>query len=67
MQGIKSLLRSRKVLLALVAVVNTIVGHYYPQIPADVTEAINQFALVIIAAITAEDFAAKLRGYQRPD
>ena len=61
MDGYRSLLKSRKVLIALVAVVNTIIGHYYPQVPPEVTDSINQFALVVIAAITAEDVAAKLK------
>ena len=61
MDGFKSLLKSRKVLLALVAVINTIVGQYYPGVPEPVTEAINQFMLVVIVAITAEDVAAKLK------
>lgn len=59
MDGYKSLLKSRKVLLALLAVANTLAAHAVPSIPDDVTKAINEFLLVVIVAITAEDVAAK--------
>jgi hypothetical protein len=54
MDGLKSLLRSRKVLLAVLGVVNTLVSHYL-EIPADVWVSIDALLVVLIASIAYED------------
>jgi hypothetical protein len=53
-----ALLRSRKFLLAVLAVVHTLVAHYM-NIPADVWMAINVLLGVVIAGIAIEDAALK--------
>ena len=61
MGGWKSLLKSRKVLLACLAVINTLVSHYL-EIPAEVWQAVDALIIVLIAAIAAEDAAQKSAG-----
>ena len=65
MTVLKSLLNSRKVWIALVALAVKLAGHYAPQIPAEVVDSTVQLAMIVIAAITAEDVAAKI-GAPRP-
>jgi hypothetical protein len=55
---LKALLRSRKVLLAVFGVVQTIVAHYF-ELPAEVWGAIDTLVLALIAAIAYEDAAEK--------
>ena len=56
---IGALLRSRKFLVALFAVVQTVVFVLRPDINQDVWKAIDALAAVLIAAIAHEDAAAK--------
>ena len=55
----RALLGSRKFLVALFAVVQTIVFVLRPDINQDVWKAIDALAAVLIAAIAHEDAAAK--------
>ena len=55
----RALLRSRKFLVALFAVVQTVVFVLRPDINQDVWKAIDALAAVLIAAIAHEDAAAK--------
>jgi len=59
--GIKTLLRSRKVLLALLGVVQTLVLAYLNVRP-EVWAAIDALLLVLIDGISKEDAAAKSAG-----
>lgn len=54
MDGILSLLRSRKVLLALLAVVQSLTL-YYMDVPSDVWQSIDLLLIVLISAIAYED------------
>jgi len=56
--AIKRLFKSRKFLLALVAVVLIVLQNF--GLDPTLVEAINQILLIIIAAITVEDAAEKL-------
>jgi hypothetical protein len=61
MKGWQSLLHSRKVLIAGGAVIFTALSVYGPNIHPDLLAAIQEFGLVLIAAITIEDAAAKFK------
>lgn len=52
------LLRSRKFWLALFAVIQTIVFHYF-DVPKDVWMSVDALVGVLISAIAVEDFAEK--------
>jgi hypothetical protein len=58
---LKSLLRSRKVLLAILAVVQTLVAHYL-DIPTEVWASVDALLVVLIGAIAYEDAAEKSSG-----
>ena len=60
MNVLKSLLRSRKVWLAIVGVVQTIVFATIPDFDPTVWQAINVLLLSVIAGIAVEDGCAKL-------
>jgi hypothetical protein len=60
----QALLHSRKFLLAVFGVVQTLVSHYL-QIPADVWQAIDGLILVLIGAIAIEDSSEKLNAYKK--
>lgn len=53
-----TLLKSRKFLLAILGVINTLVSHYC-NIPAEVWASIDALLLAVIAGIAAEDSAEK--------
>ncbi len=57
----KSLLRSRKVLLAVLGVVQTLVLHYL-DLPTEVWASINALLLAVIGGIAIEDAATKKAG-----
>lgn len=59
--GLKSLLRSRKVLLALLGIVQTLVLAYL-QVKPEVWAAIDALLLVLIDGISKEDAAQKSAG-----
>jgi len=61
MDGLKSLLKSRKFWLAVVGVVQTVILHYF-QVPQDIWAAIDTLILVLIAAIAIEDAGEKIAG-----
>lgn len=61
MGGIKSLLKSRKFLLAVLGVVNTLVSHYL-DVPTEVWASVDALLLAVIAGIAAEDVAEKRAG-----
>ena len=65
MEGWKSLLRSRKVLLAALGVVQSLVLEYL-NIPSEVWLSINALLIAVIAGIAHEDAASKA-GRGRPD
>jgi len=65
--ALKSLLRSRKFLLAVFAVAQTVAAHLLPGIPPAMSEAVNTLVLVLIAAITVEDAALKLGAARHRD
>ena len=58
MQGFKTLLHSRKVLIAAFGVVQALVLHYC-DVPDAVWQSIAGLAAVLIASIAAEDVAEK--------
>lgn len=58
MAGWASLLKSRKVLLAFLGVVNTVAARYL-SIPPDVWQAIDALLIVLIASIAIEDHGSK--------
>ena len=58
MNGLKSLLKSRKFWLAVVGVIQTIVLHYF-EVPADIWAAVDVLIGVLIASIAYEDGQAK--------
>ena len=60
--AIQSLFHSRKFLLAILAVVVTGLQVAFPQLPKTIVDGVQTLVLALIAAITAEDFAAKIRG-----
>lgn len=55
-----SLLHSRKVMVALLALLIVVAKVIFPSIPDEVVKAFEVFALAIITAITIEDFATKV-------
>lgn len=57
-----ALFRSRKFLLALVGVIQTVVFQFFPEMPDELWQAINTILLVLISMIAVEDAAAKLNG-----
>jgi hypothetical protein len=58
MDGFKSLFRSRKVLLASLGVVNTLVAHYL-KVDPEVWASIDALLVVLIASIALEDAGEK--------
>jgi len=61
MDGLKSLLYSRKFWLAVVALVQTLALNYF-NVPQDIWMAVDGVLVVLIVAIAGEDIAAKLNG-----
>lgn len=57
----KLLFQSRKFWMAVLGVINTLVG-YYLHLPQEVWVSINALLLVVIVGITAEDAAEKASG-----
>lgn len=55
-----ALLRSRKMLLALIGVAQTIIFSLIPDFPAEVWQAIDTLLLAVIAGIAVEDAAEKV-------
>lgn len=62
LEAVKSLFRSRKFLLAMLALGQTILFQFVPSFPPAVWQAIDAVLGVLIAAIAAEDAAEKLGG-----
>jgi hypothetical protein len=60
MDGLKSLLKSRKFWLAVVAVVQTVVLHFV-SVPQDIWVAIDVLIAVVIAGIALEDAGEKFK------
>lgn len=60
MDGLKSLLKSRKFWLAVVAVVQTVVLHFV-NVPQDIWVAIDALIAVVIAGIALEDAGEKFK------
>jgi hydrogenase/urease accessory protein HupE len=58
MDGLKSLFRSRKVLIALVALLGVLLSHY-ADLPLEVQAAIVALAYALIDGISKEDAAEK--------
>ena len=58
MAGWASLLKSRKVLLAALGVLNTVAAHYFA-VPADVWQSIDVLLIALIVSIAVEDNGAK--------
>ncbi len=56
-----SLLRSRKFWLAVFAVVQTVLAHYFNW-SEEIWQAINTIVMILIGMIAVEDAAKKLRG-----
>lgn len=61
LEALKSLLRSRKFLLTVVAVLQTVLLQYF-QIDPEIWQAIDALLLWLIGMITLEDYAAKRSG-----
>lgn len=61
-EALKSLLRSRKFLLAVFDLAQVLVFHFVVDFPPEVWQAIHTLVMVLIAAIAAEDFASKFNG-----
>lgn len=61
MNVLTSLLNSRKVWIAVLAVAAKAVAVYVPNFPPELWQPIEELAMVLIAAIAAEDIATKLR------
>lgn len=59
---ITALLRSRKFLLTLFAIIQTTVLHLIPTIPPELWQAIDALIAVLITMIAVEDAAAKRAG-----
>jgi len=66
MNVLKGLLKSRKMWLAIVGVVQTIVFHLLPDFPAEVWQAINVLLLAVIGGIAVEDAAEKINKREPP-
>ena len=64
MEGLRNfwnwLIRSRKVMIALLALIQTIVFNFIPDFPQEVWIAIDAFALALIGAIAVEDAGQKI-------
>jgi len=58
LDALKGLLRSRKFLLAVFGVLQSVVLHFF-NVPPDVWQAIDVLILALIAAIAGEDIASK--------
>lgn len=58
----QSLIHSRKFWIAVFGLVQTIIFHLLPTFPAEIWQAIDTLAGVLIIAIAAEDVALKLAG-----
>ncbi len=66
MQLLENLLTSRRFWMAVVAVVVTAIGVAFPQFPKPLVEALQVFALALIAAFTVEDSARFVaKGYSK--
>lgn len=61
MNGLKSLLYSRKFWLAVLALVQTVLFNLLPNFPAEVWQAIDAVLVALIGAIAVEDAAAKFK------
>ena len=66
MDGLKSLLYSRKFWLAVVALVQTLALNYF-NVPQDIWMAADGILVVLIVAIAGEDIALKLGGKDPAD
>ena len=66
MDTILRLLRSRKVLLAVVGIIQTIVFNLIPDFPPEAWKTINTLLLAVIGGIAVEDAAEKFGGKSRP-
>jgi hypothetical protein len=62
MEGILSLLKSRKFWLAMVGVIQTVIFNFIPDFPEAVWQTINALLLALIATYALEDAAAKRGG-----
>lgn len=62
MEVITKLLSSRRVWLAGLALVVTVLGVAFPQLPPSVVQAAQTFAVILIAAFTIDDTAATIKG-----
>lgn len=67
MNVLKSLLRSRKVWLAIIGVAQTIIFTLLPDFDPAVWQAINVLLLAVIGSIAIEDAALKLNRERKPD
>lgn len=61
MNVLTSLLNSRKVWIAILAVAAKAIAFYVPNFPPELWSSIEELAMVLIAAIAAEDIATKLK------
>ena len=66
MRIIMGLLRSRKVLLAIIGIIQTIVFTLIPEFPPDVWKTINTLLLAVIGGIAIEDAAEKFGSKTKP-
>jgi hypothetical protein len=62
LQPFQALLKSRKFLLAVFAVAQSIVFGLQPEFPAEIWQAIDALVIALIAMIAVEDAAAKRAG-----
>ena len=65
METLRALLHSRKVLIAVFAVVAKLILVYVPNFPPELWTAIEELAMVLIAAIAIEDAAEKFGNRSR--
>lgn len=63
---IQSLLNSRKFLLAVVGVIQSVLFSLIPDFPKEIWLAIDGLIAVLIGAIALEDLGAKIGGWQPP-
>ena len=66
MEGLKSLFQSRKFYIALFALIQSVVLHYF-QVPEEIWQGINGLAMVLIAGIAIEDAGEKAGGVRFED